>query len=144
MSCRRLLHGRCWPPLVAHTHLLPTHALSSPPLAWPRPQGYQTGGKAGLTLGVLKGMLGLLGRPAVGTLEAGNKLFAACALACLGREGIIGKIQRRVKAPGAFADEEGVEVGGVGCRVWCRVKCRVGSVGVRTCRPFVALHWRRL
>ncbi len=54
--------------------------------------------------------MGLLMRPAVGVLEGTNKLLNAAALTALGREGIIGKIQRRVKAPGAFAEDEAVEV----------------------------------
>lgn len=61
-------------------------------------------------MGVCKAALGLLGRPSVGLLEALSKVLFALALGCLGREGIIGKIQRRVKAPGAFAEEEGMEV----------------------------------
>lgn len=59
----------------------------------------------GLLLGFVKATLGLVGRPAVGVLEGTSKAMQAAALACLGRDGIVGKIQRRVKAPGAFSDD---------------------------------------
>lgn len=55
-------------------------------------------------MGVLKALVGLMGRPMVGALEGTSKLFHSLALASLGREGILGKMQRRVKAPGAFAE----------------------------------------
>ena len=61
----------------------------------------------GFTLGLFKAMLGLPVRPLIGGLEFSSKIFAAMALSSLGRDGIVGKIQRRVRAPGAYADDSG-------------------------------------
>jgi hypothetical protein len=58
-------------------------------------------------LGVGKAALGLPVRPLIGGLEFASKAVAAAALASLGREGIVGKMQRRVRAPGAFTDAAG-------------------------------------
>lgn len=59
----------------------------------------------GFALGFFKSMLGLPVRPLIGGLEFSSRLFAAFALSSLGRDGIVGKIQRRVRAPGAYADD---------------------------------------
>ena len=56
-------------------------------------------------LGLGKAVLGVPVRPLIGSLELGSKVLAAAAMASLGRDGIVGKIQRRVRAPGAFADD---------------------------------------
>ena len=56
-------------------------------------------------LGVGKGLVGLPVRPLIGTLEFTSKVVAALSMASLGRDGIVGKVQRRVRAPGAFADD---------------------------------------
>jgi hypothetical protein len=61
----------------------------------------------GFAFGVFKAMVGLPVRPIIGGLEFSSKLFAAVALSSLGRDGIVGKIQRRVRAPGAYADDSG-------------------------------------
>ncbi len=61
----------------------------------------------GFTLGFFKALLGLPVRPIIGGLEFSSKFFAAMALSSLGRDGIVGKIQRRVRAPGAYADDSG-------------------------------------
>lgn len=66
--------------------------------------GWQDARTAGLSVGLVKGVLGLMTRPMVGVLEASSKGLHSLALATLGREGILGKMQRRVKAPGAFAE----------------------------------------
>ena len=44
-------------------------------------------------MGLLKGSAGLLCRPFVGALEGTSKLFYSLALASLGREGILGRMQ---------------------------------------------------
>lgn len=68
--------------------------------------GWRSRGWAGLAMGLVKGVaLGLPGRPMVGALEAVSLGFGALARTALGREGILGKMQRRVRAPGAFGDD---------------------------------------
>lgn len=67
--------------LVKHGLPLP----HTPPFPSPLLQGYQSAGRTGLVLGVLKGAVGLLGRPAVGVVEASSKFFNAVALTALGR-----------------------------------------------------------
>lgn len=49
--------------------------------------------------------MGIPTRLGIGTLEGTSNVVAAAALTSLGREGIVGKIQRRVRAPGAFTDD---------------------------------------
>ena len=61
----------------------------------------------GFTLGVTKALIGLPTRPLIGCVEFTSKTIAALALTSLGRNGIVGKIQRRVRAPGAYADDGG-------------------------------------
>ena len=63
-------------------------------------QGYNSGGIPLLVVGIGKGAIGALGRPAVGLLEGSSKTAHAAALACLGKEGIVGTVQRRVRPPG--------------------------------------------
>ena len=63
----------------------------------------------GFVLGVNKAVIGLPFRPFIGCLELTSKVLAALALSSLGRDGIVGKIQRRVRAPGAYADDSGME-----------------------------------
>ena len=59
----------------------------------------------GFSIGVIKALIGLPVRPFIGSMEFTSKVFAALALSSLGRDGIVGKIQRRVRAPGAYADD---------------------------------------
>lgn len=61
----------------------------------------------GFTIGVVKALIGLPTRPLIGCTEFTSKTIAALALTALGRNGIVGKIQRRVRAPGAYADDGG-------------------------------------
>lgn len=68
--------------------------------------GWQARGWSGLGLGVAKAALGVLGRPLVGVLEALSQLAGASARIALGREGILGKLQRRIRAPGAAYNED--------------------------------------
>lgn len=68
-------------------------------------QGWQDSKRTGLALGMAKGLVALPVRPMVGSIECASKLLYAGALATLGREGILGKMQRRVRAPGAFSEE---------------------------------------
>jgi len=56
--------------------------------------------------GLLKGLVGIAVRPAVGIFELVNKGTHGMGLVCLGREAITGSMQRRVRAPGALADEQ--------------------------------------
>ncbi len=42
----------------------------------------------GLSLGIIKGILGLATRPSIGILEASSKLLQGFGLACLGKKGI--------------------------------------------------------
>ena len=56
-------------------------------------------------VGLGKGILGILVRPAVGLLELVSKGTYGMGLICLGREAISGSNQRRVRAPGALLDE---------------------------------------
>jgi hypothetical protein len=63
-------------------------------------QGYNSGGIPLLVLGMGKGALGALARPGIGMLEGASKTAHAAALACLGKEGIVGTVQRRVRPPG--------------------------------------------
>jgi len=49
---------------------------------------------------LVKGVLGLGLRPMAGAVEAAAKASQASALLCLGKQGIQGRIMRRVYAPG--------------------------------------------
>jgi len=68
-------------------------------------QGWHAYHAPGFILGVLKGTIGLPIRPIIGSLEFTSFTLAAVAMSALGREGIVGKVQRRVRAPGAFAED---------------------------------------
>ena len=56
-------------------------------------QGWQQGGRTGLAVGFAKGLVGLPARPMVGAMEATSKVLHSLAMATLGREGILGKMQ---------------------------------------------------
>ena len=75
--------------------------------------------------GLLKGVVGIAVRPAVGIFELINKGTHGMGLVCLGREAITGSAQRRVRAPGALADEQ-PEVGhpvSLSCDIHCQLLC---------------------
>ena len=82
-------------------------------------------------MGVVKALLGLAVRPFVGAMEASSKALHSLALASLGREGILGKMQRRVKAPGAFAEvclRKDCMLAMPGCMcVWVGMSCWCGQ-----------------
>ena len=67
--------------------------------------GWHNGNVPGFVVGLLKGVIGLPVRPIIGICEATSDLTGAIAMASLGREGIVGRTLRRVKAPGAFLEE---------------------------------------
>lgn len=67
--------------------------------------GWHNGSVPGLFVGIVKGVIGLPVRPLIGIFEATSDLTGAIAMASLGREGIVGRTLRRVKAPGAFLEE---------------------------------------
>lgn len=56
-------------------------------------------------LGVGKGLVGLAVRPTMGLLEMTSKGTYGMGLVCLGREAISGSTLRRVRAPGALAED---------------------------------------
>ncbi len=56
-------------------------------------------------LGVAKGLAGLAVRPTMGLLEMTSKGTYGMGLVCLGREAISGSTLRRVRAPGALAED---------------------------------------
>jgi len=58
-------------------------------------QGYHSGSFFVALLGIFKAVVGLLIRPAVGTLELLGKSAHGVGLLFLGREGISGTIQKR-------------------------------------------------
>ena len=64
-------------------------------------QGYNLGGVPLMLVGFGKGVVGVVLRPGIGLLEASSKTAHCLALACLGKEGIVGTVQRRVRPPGA-------------------------------------------
>lgn len=68
--------------------------------------GWQLQGWSGLGMGLAKASIGAIGRPTVGVLEGLSQLSGAFARMALGREGILGKMQRRVRAPGAAFNED--------------------------------------
>lgn len=56
-----------------------------------------------MLVGVGKGAVGVMLRPGIGMLEVSSKTAHGFALACLGKEGIVGSVQRRVRQPGVSA-----------------------------------------
>lgn len=68
-------------------------------------QGYHSGSLIVALLGIFKAVVGLLIRPAVGTLELVGKSAHGVGLLFLGREGISGTIQKRARAPGTLTDD---------------------------------------
>ncbi len=70
-----------------------------------RVQGYHSGSFFVALLGIFKAVVGLLIRPAVGTLELVGKSAHGVGLLFLGREGISGTIQKRARAPGTLTDD---------------------------------------
>lgn len=66
-------------------------------------QGYSMGGVPLMLVGLGKGAAGAMLRPGIGMLEASSKTAHGFALACLGKEGIVGSVQRRVRQPGLSA-----------------------------------------
>lgn len=68
-------------------------------------QGYHSGSFFVALLGIFKAVVGLLIRPAVGTLELLGKSAHGVGLLFLGREGISGTIQKRARAPGTLTDD---------------------------------------
>jgi hypothetical protein len=69
--------------------------LAQDPLA-----GWRRSALLGVLFGLLKAALGLGLRPIAGMTEFASKATQGVALVCLGRQGIQGKIMRRVYAPG--------------------------------------------
>ncbi|KAL3135445.1 hypothetical protein ABBQ32_007626 [Trebouxia sp. C0010 RCD-2024] len=67
--------------------------------------GYHSGSLIVALLGIFKAVVGLLIRPAVGTLELLGKSAHGVGLLFLGREGISGTIQKRARAPGTLTDD---------------------------------------
>lgn len=72
-------------------------------------QGYNLGGVPLLLVGAGKGVAGVLVRPGIGALELASKTAYGLSLACLGKQGIVGTIQRRIRPPAALlpGDEDG-------------------------------------
>lgn len=68
-------------------------------------QGFHSGGIPIAALGLAKGLLGLAFRPTMGLLEMTSKGTYGMGLVCLGREAISGSTLRRVRAPGALAED---------------------------------------
>lgn len=68
-------------------------------------QGFHSGGMPVALLGVAKGLAGLAWRPTMGLLEMTSKGTYGMGLVCLGREAISGSTLRRVRAPGALAED---------------------------------------
>lgn len=67
--------------------------------------GWHSGNLPGLFMGFLKGVVGVPVRPLIGIFEATSNMTGAIAMTSLGREGIVGKTLKRVRAPGAFMEE---------------------------------------
>ncbi len=68
-------------------------------------QGFHSGGVPIAMLGLAKGLVGLAFRPTFGLLEMTAKGTYGMGLVCLGREAISGSTLRRVRAPGALAED---------------------------------------
>jgi hypothetical protein len=62
--------------------------------------GWQQAGLLGIVVGLLKAIVGFPVRPMAGAVECLSKSTQGCALVCLGRSGIQGRITRRIYAPG--------------------------------------------
>ncbi len=69
-------------------------------------QGYNLGGVPLLLVGAGKGVVGMLVRPGIGALELPSKMAYGLSLACLGKQGIVGTVQQRVRRPGAAAHDD--------------------------------------
>lgn len=85
-------------------------------------QGYHSGSFFVALLGIFKAVVGLLIRPAVGTLELLGKSAHGVGLLFLGREGISGTIQKRARAPGTLTDDSD-EVSTCTCTMSCLLAC---------------------
>jgi hypothetical protein len=59
--------------------------------------------------GVVKGLAGLMARPAAGVFEAMSRVLTGFGLLFLGKQGIQGKLLRRVRAPGLAGQESIVQ-----------------------------------
>ncbi len=59
-----------------------------------------------LLVGAGKGVAGVLVRPGIGALELTSKMAYGLSLACLGKQGIVGTVQQRVRPPGAAAHDD--------------------------------------
>jgi len=86
-------------------------------------QGYHSGSFFVALLGIFKAVVGLLIRPAVGTLELLGKSAHGVGLLFLGREGISGTIQKRARAPGTLTDDSD-EV----CHLYCSCPCTMSCL----------------
>lgn len=71
----------------------------------PAMQGYHSGSLLVSLLGIFKAVVGIIIRPTVGLCEFMGKSAHGVGLLFLGREGISGAIQKRVRAPGTLADD---------------------------------------
>ena len=68
-------------------------------------QGYHSGSLIIALMGCGKAVLGMVLRPMVGLFELGGKSAHGAGLLFLGREGISGTIQKRIRAPGTALDD---------------------------------------
>ena len=71
----------------------------------PSVQGYHSGSLIIALMGCGKAVLGMVLRPLVGIFELGGKSAHGAGLLFLGREGISGTIQKRIRAPGTALDD---------------------------------------
>lgn len=94
-------------------------------------QGYHSGSLIIALMGCGKAVLGMVLRPLVGVFELGGKSAHGAGLLFLGREGISGTIQKRIRAPGTALDDHD-EVGPALQRLHC---------GCSVKRPGTALSW---
>lgn len=100
-------------------------------------QGYHSGSFLVSLLGIFKAVVGILIRPTVGICEFGGKSAYGIGLLFLGREGISGTIQKRVRAPGTLTDDS-EEVSTIGLRTKFRAceRLHFSSVPWAKCRAF--------
>lgn len=93
-------------------------------------------------LGVAKGLVGLAVRPTMGLLEMTSKGTYGMGLVCLGREAISGSTLRRVRAPGALA-EDSTEV-----RLSLSIVLEAAALPAATAVNYIAMlaaaHWTYL